>query len=80
MKCKTCLVSCAAGAVQPTDVEEREVLNGVERTLVKLNLRRCVECGALFADRDGHTLCMACRRLKEELKEIFGPYRDGTHI
>jgi Fe-S-cluster-containing hydrogenase component 2 len=40
VKCKTCLVSCAAGAVQPTDVEEREILNGVEKRLVKFNLRR----------------------------------------
>jgi ferredoxin len=80
VKCRTCLVSCAAGAIKPTDVEKHEILNGVERMLAKFNLRRCVECGALFTDRDGHSLCPACRRLKEGLKEIFGPYRDVMHI
>ncbi len=50
VKCKTCLVLCAAGAIKPTDVEEHEILNGVGRMLVRVNLRRCVECGALSAD------------------------------
>jgi len=50
VKCKTCLVSCAVGAIKPTGVKEYEVLNGVEKRLVKFNLRRCVECGTLFAD------------------------------
>jgi Fe-S-cluster-containing hydrogenase component 2 len=35
VKCKTCLVSCTAGAIKPTDAEEHEILNGVERMLVK---------------------------------------------
>ncbi len=30
-------------------------LNGVERMLVRVNHWRCVECRALFADRDDHS-------------------------
>jgi len=80
VKFKTCLVPCAVGAIRPTDVEEHGILSGVEKWAVKFDLRRCAECGASFADRDGCSLCPACRRLREELKEIFGPHRDVAPI
>lgn len=80
VRCKNCLVSCLLNAVENTKVDMADVLEGRVHVLASFRLKRCVECGAWFPEKDGEAKCPSCRRLSQELRQIFGEYRDSAHI
>ncbi|MGC9051766.1 hypothetical protein [Pyrobaculum sp.] len=66
--------------MENTEVDMADVLEGKVLVLASFRLKRCVECGALFPEKNGESRCPSCRRLSQELRQIFGKYRDVTHI
>lgn len=70
--CKVCVEACKLGAIRNRDVDVDAVRRGTRTILARFRLRRCRECGALFASKHGEDLCPSCRHINDELKDIFG--------
>ncbi len=80
VKCKNCIVSCLLNAVENTDVDPEDVLDGKTHVLISFRLRRCIECGAWYPEKNGELRCPSCKRLSQELGRLFGDYKDVTHV
>ena len=70
--CKVCIEACHLGAIRNVDVDVGAVRSGSRLVLARFRLRRCRECGTVFASKHGEDLCPSCRRINEELRELFG--------
>jgi ferredoxin len=72
VKCHLCHDVCEPDALTLADeLDVAAFLEFAPKTLVKLTMVQCGECGALFK-ADGQSLCPRCRDQDAEARELWG--------
>jgi ferredoxin len=73
VKCHSCHDVCEPDALtlRPT-FSLANFFDSKRETLIRFVMKRCDECGVVFASRNGESMCRRCTIEEEEAKELWG--------